>query len=232
MLNANKVKSPSTKKRAPALPPGTYPVRVVQVISLGTQKQQQYKDDDKPKPPVPTLYVTYEFLDEFMKDDEGEELKDKPRWLSETLPLYSLKSDRAKSTQRYYALDPLEDKKGDWAQLLGAPAMLTLINKPSKKEKDVVFENVDSLSTMRPKEVERAPALVNPTKVFDFDAPDVDVFLSLPDWLQDKIKEAVDFAGSPLEALLNKSGGQVAKKTSEPVEAPVEPVAGDDEEEW
>ena len=55
---------------------------------------------------------------------------------------------------------------------------------------------------MRAKEAAKAPALVNPTKVFDIDEPDMEVFNSLPEWIQEKMKNNLNFSGSPLEAAL------------------------------
>ena len=114
----------------------------------------------------------------------------------------SLDSDLAKSTKRYLALDPDMEHDGDFAQLIDTPCMVTLTRSPSKKDKDTVYNNVYSVQTMRTKDAARAPALVNGTKVFDVDEPDLEVFLSLPTWMQTKIKENLDYGGSDLEKLL------------------------------
>ena len=86
------------------LEPGTYPARLVQVVDLGVQAQRPYQG--KEKDPVQEILLTYEFVDEFLKDEDGNEETDKPRWLSESMPLFNLSSERAKSTLRYNALDP------------------------------------------------------------------------------------------------------------------------------
>lgn len=210
-LNASKIKSKQNFERPEPLEPGVYPARVVQILSLGLQPQREYKGQEKP--PAYEIYVTYEFADEFMKDKEtGEELKDKPRWLSETLPLHSLDSDLAKSTKRYLALDPEQEFGGDWAKLAGTPCMVTVINNRSKKDPDIVYDNIASISTMRAKEASRMGDLVNPPKVFDIDDPDMEVFGSLPEWLQEKMKENLEFEGSALEEALN--GSHTAKSAS------------------
>ena len=61
---------------------------------------------------------------------------------------------------------------------------------------------------MRQKDAARTPELVNPPKVFVMDEPDLEIFLSLPNWLQDKIKDSLEYAGSPLEAALAANKGQ------------------------
>lgn len=202
-LNASKIASTGGSK-GPAQEPiavGTYPVRIAQILDLGLQAQRPYQGQDKP--PANEIMITYEFLDEFCVDEEGNEDETKPRWLSETIPLRSLKAEKAKSTQRYYALDPEEQFGGDFTQLVGLPAVVSVVQNAGKgKNAGKTYNNVASLSTMRPKEAKKAEELVNPPKVFDLDEPDLEIFGSLPDWIKDKIKDNLEFKGSKLEALL------------------------------
>lgn len=204
-LNARKVKSVAKGPRQEAMEAGTYPARVVQVIDFGVQEQRAFKGE--PKPPAQTIYMTYEFLDEFCKDENGEDVEDKPRWLSEQFPLYSLEADLAKSTKRYYALDPDENFGGDFTLLASAPCMVTINQYESKGE---TKNGVSSVAPMRPKEAAKAPDLVNPAKVFVIDAPDLEIFKSLPDWMQEKIKESLEHKGSALDEAL--SGGKAEPK--------------------
>lgn len=205
-LNAKKIPSNSTFERPEPLDPGTYPARIVQIIGKGLQEQRPYKG--KEKNPAYEIMVTYELLDEFMVDKEsGEELPDRPRWIHETFALHPLQSDRAKSTQRYMALDPDMKYDGNWPDLIAAPCMLTLVQNPSKKDPTRIYENVSSVSSMRPKEAKKAPELVNDPKIFDPEDPDLEVFLTLPDWIQDQIKENLNYEGSALEKLVEGHKG-------------------------
>lgn len=208
-LNANNVPSNSKFKTPDPVDPGSYPSRLVQVIDLGLQPQTY---EGEVKDPRNELYTTYELSDEFLKDEEGNDLEDKPRWISETWALHSLNSDRAKSTQRYYALDPNAEHEGDWSALLGSPATVVLTLKPSKKDKTKVYNNIASTSSMRAKDAAKLPALKNEPKIFTLDDPDVELFLSLPTFLQDKIKGGLEFGGSKLATLLEKAGKGDAKK--------------------
>ena len=129
-LNASKIKGNGPK--VPDLDPGTYPARVVQVLSLGLQNQRPYKGEEKP--PAHELYVVYELSDEFLKDADGNDDPNKPRWISEKFPLYNLKSEKAKSTKRYFSLDPENKFSGDWSKVVGTPVNITIaINPPMKK---------------------------------------------------------------------------------------------------
>lgn len=191
--------------------PGVYPCRLVQIIDLGLQPQRPYQGKDKA--PAQEIMLTYELVDEFMKDEDGNELEDKPRWISETLPFHGLQADKAKSTQRYNALDPNGDLDGDLSKAIGFPVNITIVNNAVGEK---VYDNVASLSPMRPRDAEKCPELKNPTKVFDLDAPDLETFLKFPQWIQDKIKGNLNFAGSPLEARLNGVKGEAKAAPAKP----------------
>ena len=203
-LNANKIKRERTGPKAEPLEPDVYRARLVQVIDLGLQPQRPYQG--KEKPPAHEIVLTYELVDEFMKDEDGNDIEDKPRWISETLPFYGLFADKAKSTQRYYAFDPDEAFGGDFAKCIGVPVNVTVVNNISG---DTVYNNVGNVAAMSGKKAATCPELVNESKVFDLDNPDMEVFNKLPDWLQEKIKNNLNFQSSPLEKAI---GGKPAKK--------------------
>jgi hypothetical protein len=206
-LNAKNIKG--NRVAPPVLDPDVYRARVVQVIDLGLQAQRPYQGKDKP--PANEIMLTYELSDEFMKDEDGEDIEDKPRWLSETLPFYGLFADKAKSTLRYHAFDPEENFGGDFSKCVGVPVNVTVVNNASG---DMVYNNVGNVAPMSPKKAATCPELVNPPKVFDLDNPDMEVFSALPEWLREKIKSNLNFKGSPLQKLLE--GGAPKKVAEEP----------------
>lgn len=191
----------------PLLDIGSYPARLVRFIDMGIQPQRPYKGQDKP--PAHEVDLTYELLDVFMVDKDGNELEDKPRWISESFPVYRLEADLAKSTKRYRALDPNEDFDGDMSQLVGQPCMVTIVHGENKKDPARPYENIGNVTVMRAKEVAKAPELVNPTQVFLLDEPDMELFAKFPKWIQDKLKSNLGFAGSPLQTALAASEGKV-----------------------
>lgn len=211
-LNARKVPMANNnvdRVQQEPLEAGSYPARVVQIIDLGVQEQRPYKGEEKA--PAHEIMITYEFLDEFCLNEDGEEDEEKPRWLSETFPLRNLEADLAKSTKRYKALDPDEVHEGDFTQLVDTPCTVTVINNVGVgKNAGKIYNNIASVSAMRPKDAKNAPALVNEPKVFVLDEPDVTIFKSLPQWLQDKIKSNLEYEGSELEEALE--GAQEADK--------------------
>jgi len=227
-LNAKKIGNGGGNRTPQAnIEPGTYPARLVQIIDLGLQAQRPYQGKDKP--PAQEIMLTYELVDTFMVDENGEELTDKPRWISETLPFYGLYADKAKSTQRYNALDPSGEFDGDFAKAIGQPINVTIVNNAVG---DKVYDNIATISAMRPRDADKCPELVNPAKLLDLDAPDLDVFNALPEWLREKIKGNLNYKGSPLEQLLGGGGDRprsAPAKAAKPAKAE-EPAAEQDED--
>lgn len=222
-LNAAKVVGKGGAKQE-TLDPGVYPARLVQIIDLGLQAQRPYQGQEKP--PAQEIMLTYELSDEFMKDEDGEDIEDKPRWVSETIPLNNLKADKAKSTLRYKALDPDMNYGGDFSQCLGIPVNVTLVNNESK---GVTYTNVAGIAAMRPKDAARMPELVNDSKFFDLDDPDMEVFTALPEWIREKIKSNLNFQGSVLQQKLGNA--PAADKPAKEKQAKKDkPVAGEEDE--
>ncbi|QDP53352.1 MAG: hypothetical protein Unbinned6805contig1000_14 [Prokaryotic dsDNA virus sp.] len=219
-LNASKVKAPTVNKDYQRIEVGNYLARLVQVIDLGLQPQRPYKGQEKP--PAHEIMLTYELGTEFMKDEEGNDIEDKPRWISETIPFLSLKAELAKSTKRINALDPKLEFGGDFAEMTGLPCTVTVTHNPHKTEPEKVYVNVGNVTP--PMKGIPIPELVNPAKVFDLSEPDLEILGSLPEWVQDKIKSNLEFNGSTLYGMLNgdapKEAEPVAETEEEDVESP------------
>jgi len=202
---------------------GNYPARIVQILDLGLQAQRPYQGKDKR--PAQEISITYELVDTFMLDADGKEMEDKPRWVSETIPLHNLKADKAKSTQRYFAADPNNNFGGDFTKIIDTPVNVALVH---NKTADKTYVNVASISAMRLKDAQNCPVLKNKAVVFDLDAPSLEAFNSFPDWIKEKIQKNLNFNGSKLQALL---GGAPAPQAA-PQEAPVEQVDDSDDKPW
>lgn len=198
-LNANKIKYSGSGKRPEPMEPANYPGRLVQVIDLGLQPQRPYEGQEKK--PAYEIMCTYELGTEFLMDEDGNPDETKPRWLSETFAVYPMSSDKAKSTKRYMVLDPQMKHGGDWSKLVGSPCLVAVVNSVSKAN-GITYNNVGAISP--PVKGMTVPELANPekVKVLDLSDPDMDVFNSLPEWLQDKIKSNLEYRGSRLESLM------------------------------
>lgn len=185
----------------PPMEAGTYPARLVQVIALGLHPQSYAGET---KPPAHEIALTWEFVDEFLTNEDGEPDESKPRHLTETMAFYNLSSEKAKSTLRYLALDPTLAHDGDWEALLETPANVMVVQNPKKGDPTKVYNNIRSVTAMRPRDAAKMPQLVNKPVSFDLEDPDPEVFTSLPKFIQDKIKNNLEYNGSKLQTLLKE----------------------------
>lgn len=229
-INAANIKSTSkanTIKQA-ALDEDAYPARLVQVIDLGLHPVSKWNEAtssfeiDESKAPVNNVYMTYELVSEFMKDAEGNDQEDRPRWVSEQIPLYPLKNDKATSSKRIKAIDPKDVYKGDLAKMVGSGC--TVVLKVNKKG----YNKIGSVAPLLKGMV--IPELKNDPVVLDLDNPDVEVFESLPEFLKDKITSSISFEKTALGKTLGKGGNK-----EEPVvdqEDIPEVVEDDDDAPW
>ena len=210
-LNSNDL--PSGGGNIDPMEPGSYPARTVCMVDLGLQAQPDWMG--KPKPPNHMIAITYEFVDEFLKDEDGEDIEDKPRWLTEMITVYPLTAEKAKSTARYTALDPKLEFAGDFSKIIDVPCMVTIVHNPNKKTGGV-YENIGGVTPMREKDAKKCPPLVNDSLVFDLDEPDLGVFDALPGFIQNKITDGLEYEGSVLYELLLKDRTPEDTKSESP----------------
>jgi hypothetical protein len=222
-LNASTVAMPEgNRKKQAGVEAGNYLARLAQVIDMGLQPQRAYKGEAKP--PAHEVMFTYELGTEFMKDDDGKDMEDKPRWISETFPFHNLKADLAKSTKRIKAIDPELVHKGNVGEMLNSPCTVTVVNNANKNDPEKVYVDVGNVTP--PMKGIPVPELKNDVRLFELDEPDMEVFESLPQWVQDKLKKNLNFNGSALQKAL----GIKSDEKVDPEPAQGESEGGDDGE--
>lgn len=227
-LNAKKAPKPQgggNRVEQEPLEIGAVEGRVVGICDLGIQKQRPYKGQEKP--PKHMVRLTYEICDEFMVDEDGNEMEDKPRWLSEEMPFSNLDVDLAKSTKRYKAIDPKDTCDGDFPSLISLPCMVVVGQYENKEGKTV--NDITDVTSITEKKAKKLPELVNEPQVFLLDDPDIDVFNKYPEWLQDKIKSNLEYEGSLLQQLLEGEGKPKPKPKVDKDEQEDEPTVEDEE---
>lgn len=187
-MNLNDYKSgDGEKKDYGRLEDGSYPARIVQLINIGRQyatdfKTGEIKTYDDGNPVIQTkMFVTWEFPTETI-DYNGEEM---PRWYSKEFTVSA--HEKAALPQ---LLKVAGVTNGDITQMINAPMLVTIGSTSTGKAKVTGY-------TQLPKGME-VPELVNEAKVFDPYNPDMDVYNSLPNFIQNKITEAVDYNKMPL----------------------------------
>lgn len=178
------------------VPPGAYVARCFQVIDLGTQTSTgQFGEKSQHK-----LRICWEIHGE---DDDGQALtvtiegKTLPMTVAKDYAVTlhekaSLRKDLAAWRGRDFT--PEEAKAFDVSKLLGAYVLINVTNSTSNNGK--TYANVAGLSPLPKALAATKPAGVHPLQQFDLDNPDWEVFESLPQWLQDRIKAAPEYARS------------------------------------
>ena len=232
-MSLNTKNQPRSKSNYVPMDAGAYPGRTLHIVDLGLQAQRPFKGEAKD--PANEILINYELLDEFLLDEDGNEQEDKPRIISDRMPIYSLEADRAKSTKRYYALDPKGEYDGDFEKLINIPCMVTVTQSQGKGQNaGKVYNNVGDVSPMRDKDRKNAKPLVNKPLVFSLDnaIENVAVFDALPQWIQDVIKEGLNFEGSDFAEFLEErpEPSTTEKDRDEDVEENND--AEDDEKDW
>lgn len=210
-LNASNIKYENSGNKQDPIEAGNYPGRLVQAIDLGLQPQQPFKNVEKP--PAYEVMLTYELVTEFMKDEDGNDMEDKPRWISESFVLHSLQADRAKSTQRITTLDPGLVHGGNLGEMMSLPCTVTVVRDVNKKDPTKFYTNVANITP--PMKGFQLPPLKNKPVTFDLGSPDLEVFSKLPEWVQKKICSNLEFQGSKLQEML---GGNPASSPDTPEE--------------
>ena len=222
-LKARRTKQTSNSGMSnPVLEPDNYPARLVQVIDMG--KRVSFFDPEKVNHEV---NLTDELVSEFMLDEKGNPVEDKPLWLSEVINMVDMPDhmtvpeiyadqfkSKGKLVQRCKTFDPKGELDFDLTEFVGKPCSLTVVN--YKKKDDSMGMKIGAVTGLMKGMV--IAELVNPPKVFALDEPDMTIFGSLPEWFQDKIKENIEFKGSPLETAL--AGGTAPEPKAKAKPAP------------
>jgi hypothetical protein len=205
-LNMQKLSKPTNSATRSRVAEGTYPARLVQIVSLGVQ-EGEWQGERKVAPKVT---LTFELPTETITIN-GEE---QPRWISKEFNL-SL-HEKSSLTPIVKALDPAGQCK-DLSELLGKPCMVQV---GSTNTGNAKITNI--VAPMRGMPVAE---IYNPAKMlaFDFDNPDLEMFATFPQFMQEKIKSAINYNGFA-------DGVQSAKQSAKPVAKAKQPVDSFDED--
>lgn len=168
------------------VPAGNYVARCFSMVHIGTVKET-YEGKEKMTNKV---RLTFELPTETKEFKEGE--GEKPFTVSKefTLSMHE-KAGLRKSLEswRGKGFSEEEAKAFDITKLLGVPCMLNIIHK--EKQGGGINAVISSVSSM-PKGLQ-CPAQVNPNFEFSVGEFDLPKFMTLPEFLQNKIKESSEY---------------------------------------
>lgn len=195
-LNRNE-KVKGARKALPPVTAGTYMGRIVQIVDVGMQPQEDYQTKEA-KDPKEILMVAVEFPKLRLETDEG----DKPRWLSKQFKLIDESNPYYANSSVAKVLDPLLNGSKDFGDLINVAVMCNIGHTSGGNPKII------SMSAA-PEEIP-VPDLENNPAVFDFYSPDIDIFKDLPPWIQRICAGSIDYEGSDLQTLVDVSGVDVS----------------------
>lgn len=180
------------KKSTDAPKPGTYLARLVGIVDLGHQPAFAY--DGGVADAAFKLTFTYELPNS--KTEEG-----RPHWVSEDMKnsdYYDAKKGISSTLmKRVYAMDPSGQMTRDGKDLLPLIGKPCMVEVGLNKNGYVKIKNVTGAPDGIP-----VPELANDPVIFDFDEPDTEAFRRFPEFVQNKIRAALNLPGTPLEAAL------------------------------
>lgn len=188
---------------------GTVAARVVQIIDLGVQERLQWADED-PKPPCRQFCFTFEIPADRVEID-GES---KPRWF------WLNHVNVIKGAERGKLYDIIRaccgsSFDGDLSSLIGKALMISIEHREiqSGKNRGKVTAKITNFAGV-PKGFD-VPELENETLIFDFDSPTEETWDKLPDWMKERVKEAVNFEGSAMDHFIGGGGSACNKPTDD-----------------
>ena len=157
--------------------------RLTSIVDLGIQPQTDWQTGEVADP-KPRALFTWELPTETIEiTNEDGETESKPRWMSME---YTLSSHE--KSNLYKLLSNLGKKDVESIQeLLNVECMVTIGSTINDNAKIVAV-------VPAPKDM-AIPELSTEVKFFDFDAPVEELYDSQPDWIKDKIKDAVNYTG-------------------------------------
>lgn len=170
------IKQESSAPRERTLLDGTYPARISIIADLGTQMEIPYQETVAVE--QKRLAICFEFPTKTIEID-GEQ---KPQWLTKEYTKSS--SEKANLMKLVKALKP---SASHMDELAGMECLVTVGSTASGNAKVTAV-----VAMMEGMEV--AP-LSKPAVVFDFYSPTVEALEGIPEFLQKKVKAAVDYNG-------------------------------------
>ena len=177
---------------------GTYPARLVQMIDLGVQPQVDFSTKEE-KPPASEVWITLEFPTKKVEVN-GES---RPRWVSKRMKISW--HEKANFPKWMEVFGFKEKKTKHLSELLGNPCLAVIgITSGGNNKIDSVMEIPEGMNVNH---------LENDAKVFDFDEPDMEVFNTLPTFLQEVIKGAKNYPGSILEKLVDSDSNDSVEES-------------------
>lgn len=170
------------RPKAPRIEEGTYPARFSAIIDLGIQPQTDWKTGEATES-KPRVLITWALPTETIeRENEDGTVETLQRVISKEYTL----SNHEKSNI-VALVKAMGTPMADLTALLNVPCMVSVGS--------TVNGNAKVTNCVKAPKGMPVDELTNPATYFDFDNPEADLFMSLPMWIQDKIKDAENYSG-------------------------------------
>lgn len=189
-----------TKKRVDygRVEDGTYPARVVRIIDFGLQYATDFKTGEVKKYDDGNDVIQHKVWIDFELPTETIDIDGvkKPRWYGREYTMSSHEKAAIQALLKAADPDGKATMKGkNVVGLLGLPVMLTIGSTSTGKAKVAGITRLIKGMSVDP--------LANPTLFFDLDEATYKDFELLPEWMQKRIKDGVDFESTGLYKKFN-----------------------------
>lgn len=181
------------------VPAGVHAARVARIIEIGVQHSPRFDThDEETGELVRSLAdkVIISFSLPNVTRDFGDDIGVKQAFIGNNWGIK--KSLDVKSTMKKYskAIDP-NGECNDYSEWLGRPCQVSVVH--THKE-DKTYANLDSVAPIMPgyplDELDTEPF------IFEWDNPKKEIWDKIPEFIQEKIKDAENFVGSKVQAML------------------------------
>lgn len=181
-MSLNLEKAHTARAKAPRIEEGTYPARFSAIIDLGVQPQTDWQTGEATDPKARVL-ITWtlptELLEREHEDGTVEEIQ---RVISKEYTI----SNHEKSNI-VALVKAMGTPASDLTAMLDMECMVSVGS--------TVNGNAKVTNCVKAPKGMPVDPLTTPPSYFDFDAPEQALFESLPNWIQDKIKDAENYSG-------------------------------------
>lgn len=195
------------------LPVGAFLGRIVGYVERGDQAQYHEGKLKEKNPYQPEIQLSIECWGEGYENDDG------TAYVEHLYPFAVTRTDRSNAFKNFAVLN-YDGQATHWIQLVGK-AFLFEVVKAKSKATGKEYTKIDLSKTRPPLDaLTKRPYPVNPVteknlRVFLFEHPQLEHWDMLPEFTQNDILGANNFAGSPLEQLLLSAGKNTVHKPRE-----------------
>lgn len=221
--NAGSMDAPQRERTNIYAEEGAYDGRFCGYVELGVHPRRPGQDG-QPKEPAAQAALTFMLVNEVR--DYGTEIGEAPMVITETVDMFY--GDNAGFQKWFKALLRClpDEKRGNYRNFAAlafdtVPCILNLLARTSTKNgKSWVYNNLRHACVNPPEDtvrqngklvkvpVEIAPCPNGPQPIFIWNSPTPEMWDGLHKWQQKKIKQALNYAGSPIQRLLAERGDE------------------------